>query len=156
MTKTAMVIGALVLMAHPAQSQDVKIMSQVDPMTDRITSMAYSLGPDEQVLGWRCDKDDLLAVLVSVGPSIKSTGHLITVQHQFPREAAETSRWTFDSQNRTAWMSAEEVPAFKRRALLATRVLIRITDSDGDVVATTEYPLRGLDQALAKLPCGKK
>jgi hypothetical protein len=156
MTKTAIAIGAFVLMVRTAHAQDVKLMSGVDPITDRTNIMAYSLSPDGRSLGWRCDEHGLLAVLVNVGPSIKGTEELLTVQHQFPSAPAQTSLWTFDSRRRAAWMSAEEVPAFKRLALLATRVLIRITDSDGAVMETTEFPLRGLGPALTKLPCGEK
>ena len=156
MTKTAIALGAFVLMVRSAQAQDVKLMSGVDPITDRTNIMAYSLSPEGHSLGWRCDEKGLLAVLVNVGPSIKSTEDHISVQHQFPSAAAETSLWTFDRKHRTAWMSAEEIPAFKQRALLATRVLIRITDSDGGVVVTMDFPLRGLELALVSLPCGTK
>ena len=131
-----------------------------DPMSDAdrssiVTAATHS--PGSRIRGssnfvWTCMSDGL-NVGYHYGTYLMGMDSRITVQYRFG-EAPSTSphRWNISTDHRTAFLPMEDVAQFTWQAQYNTKITLRVTDRDGDVL-THVFSLEGLRAALPALSC---
>jgi hypothetical protein len=67
-------------------------------------------------------------------------------------EAIGPTYWGLMTTYTSAWMPAELVPAFTKRATQTRKVTLRVEDFDGET-RTDAFSLVGLTKALSRLSC---
>ena len=143
-----------------ASAQGFQFKQLTDQMTDQDRSFVVTTNEDSTAtLAWQCREDGLQVLYrfetYAIG-EVLGGWRVVSIQHRFPpAHAAPPRRWLLlPGQKAAVTPRPEDMTAFTRQALAFPRVIMRVLDTDGDVV-THEFSLGGLSDALQNLSCAK-
>jgi hypothetical protein len=142
-----------------AQSEDrfgaFTVSRSTDPITDADRSIvgtpatAVSGGSRRSpILGWRCMSDGLNVVYMFDRYLIDAS-----VLYRFDSDQpSQLDVWDMLTSHQGAAIPIRMVAEFTTQAMVAQRVVLRVTDRDGEQLTDT-FSLNGLTKALPQLPC---